>query len=430
MAPTAVDPEALLSSLANLVAECRDLAQRVAALDTEAARNTAPFLHRQLGQSFKQLEAAIATAEGREGPSREGAPQASGGGLFGKLKRSLIGEKSDGQPQALREGLQGNSETVGIPELIAFLANSRKTGALWVHAPDETFLIQLRDGSLLHATSDRTPQGERLGEILVAQGSLKRGELASFLEQSKGTGLLGRRLFEEGRISEEQLIGALAAQVQHLFHRMLSTRSAIFRFEEGAELLVEYHVRLNCMQLLLETARTFDEASVRGLEQVGEDPGTGDPGDPGDIGATGAAEAATVLDGVFGGDAPAETAPRETPEPQAVSTEEAPREDTASGAGPAASEEPIEPEHGKPEPAAQSESPASETPAESASAADAERTERASAPAASEEPAASASPEPEGPLASDTPDNHVAGDRAGDVAEDASDEVVARTPRS
>lgn len=263
--------EAELRTLASLIARCRELATRLDGLETGPGREAAPFLYRQLSQALQTLEGSVrrAVAQVEETSVAEAAESA---GFFGRLKRSLRGGSRKEERQN-EEGLQGNSWTIPIPELIGFLSNARKTGALWVHAPNETFLLQIRDGVLLHATSDSTPEGERLGELLVAAGALSAEELTSFLATNKQAGVLGLNLCRAGRISEEKLLVVLAEQVQRLFHRMLSARNSVFRFQEGAELLVQHHVRLNVMQLLLETARTFDERSMKdGLKALSEGP--------------------------------------------------------------------------------------------------------------------------------------------------------------
>lgn len=262
--------EAELHTLATLIAKCRELAVRLDRLDVAPGREVAPFLYRQLSQALQALQGSVQRAVEHADDSSAG--DGGSGGFFGRLKRSLRGGAKKEERKSA-EGLQGNSWTIPIPELIGFLSNARKTGALWVHAPNETFLLQIRDGALLHATSDSTPEGERLGELLVDAGLLSAEELKSFLASNNQAGVLGLNLRRAGRISEEDLMAVLAEQIQRLFHRMLSARNSVFRFQEGVELLVQHHVRLNVMQLLLETARTFDEQTMKdGLEALAAGP--------------------------------------------------------------------------------------------------------------------------------------------------------------
>lgn len=263
-APQDSSHEAGLHALASLVAECRGLAAKLAGFEAIPGRAEAPFLHRQLNQALRALSQCIEES-GLEPPPADS-------GLLGRLKRTLRGgTEKPVDTKGTLEGLQGTSWTISIPELIGFLANGRKTGVLWVHSPTETFLLQIREGGLLHATSDRTPEGQRLGEILVARGALAQEELDHKLAEPKEDArMLGHELVREGRISEEALLEALGAQIQGLFTRLLNARNSVFRFQEGLELLVEHHVRLNVNALLLESARRCDEHTYRELQAAVE----------------------------------------------------------------------------------------------------------------------------------------------------------------
>ena len=268
------DLEQSIRALANLIAQCNGIASRLddfRRLYPPPA--DAPFLHRQLEQALRYLQRSI---DGRLLTERKPAHkelEAKGEeGMLLRIKRSFFRQREGEEEQETvskadlfakvqREGLQGNSWTIPIPELIGFLATGRKSGVLWVHDPHETFLLELRNGRLAHATSDRTPVGERLGEVLIDQGTLTERTLQDFLQHyTKSQGMLGDALKDAGLITARDLERALAAQVQHLFLRLLRAKNAIFRFEEGMQLLIAQHVELNITQLLLESARAHDES--------------------------------------------------------------------------------------------------------------------------------------------------------------------------
>src|SRR5206468_7926676 len=52
-------------------------------------------------------------------------------------------------------------------------------------------------------------------------------------------------------------------QVQQLFHRLMDAENALYRFQEGAQLLRSYGLEVNITQLLLESARKKDEERER-----------------------------------------------------------------------------------------------------------------------------------------------------------------------
>jgi hypothetical protein len=75
--------------------------------------------------------------------------------------------------------------------------------------------------------------------------------------------MLGSYLVRSGRLRHEDLQRALAIQVQQLFHRLMDAENALYRFQEGAQLLRSYGLEVNITQLLLESARRKDEERQR-----------------------------------------------------------------------------------------------------------------------------------------------------------------------
>ena len=124
-------------------------------------------------------------------------------------------------------------------------------------------MIELRDGGLVRATSDRTPVELRLGELLVQLGSLESEEIEELVRDAKQAGMsLGGYLIRSGRVREDEIEAALLVQVQGLFHRLMSTENAVYRFREGVDLGDAQALDLNVTTLLLEGARRHDEGSL------------------------------------------------------------------------------------------------------------------------------------------------------------------------
>lgn len=187
---------------------------------------------------------------------------------------AAVTELGGGQPRAESAGtsaradadeasmscLHGHSRAIAVPEFLGFVSGLRKSGLLRIEAPDESFLIELYRGELVHAESDVPLAGGLLGDIFLEQGAIDRDhleEIARYQEVERRR--LGQLLLERGQISRQQLSIALAVQVQRLFHRMWSAEDVRYRFDEGAQLEVGADVRLDVTALLLESARTSDE---------------------------------------------------------------------------------------------------------------------------------------------------------------------------
>ncbi len=257
------DREQLSELLERCVALC---GEAEAQLDTLGDKKLS-FLTASVGDALQQLELILRIVD----EEREDSPQRQARqGLLRRLFQREGDESSDEnefQPpnfDVSQQGLHGNSATIPVAELLSFLAYGRKTGVLWVDSPEENFLVGLVDGQLRHANSDQTPNGLRLGEVLVELGYLTDRQLDRYLERQGGgsiASVTGELLLGTGMISDDELASALAFQTRHLFLRLVNTQNAVFRFREGMQVALAFQVALDINQLLLDSARVQDEAA-------------------------------------------------------------------------------------------------------------------------------------------------------------------------
>jgi hypothetical protein len=159
------------------------------------------------------------------------------------------------------EDLQGSTRAVPIQDLLSFLANSRKSGLLRIHAAGEKFLVQLGEGAIVYAYGDDPPEGEGLGEILLQQGAIQPEQQARFGARSQQSEQLDPVLLQEHWLSQEALVAARARQARLAIFRLCAAESVRYWFYEGARIQNAVQVRLNAMELLLEYTSTHDEAS-------------------------------------------------------------------------------------------------------------------------------------------------------------------------
>lgn len=261
---TPIDPEAL----ARVVLQCREFHAHLKGLEgTLPAREETPFLYRQLDEVADMLHETLRTLGG-DVPILMQDVRAPG--FFNRLKKSFT--RLTGGKMKIDDGvvdLQGNAWTIPTPEVIGFLANSHKTGVLWVHTYRENFMIEIRNGCLVNATSDRTPDGMRLGEIFVEMEIFDDDAVQRHVELAAESGQpLGSYLLSAEVIDEHELRQALSTQVQSLFHRLMQAENALYRFQEGMEVTSAKDLDLNVTSLLLESARVLDEESWMNLEDV------------------------------------------------------------------------------------------------------------------------------------------------------------------
>ncbi len=255
-APGSPPPSAAPETLARLVLRCRELSAFLdAAVPSLPAREETPFLYGQLDEVLQRLQASLRPLQVGEHATDKGA----------SFLRRLAGKKTrEPRKSEPRYDLQGNAWTIPVTELVGFLSHSGKSGLLWVTSPAETFVLEFARGNLVHATSNAPPVAYRLGEILLSEGLLSAAELAEVIDYAKAADdLLGSYLVRTGRMQHADLQRALAIQVQQLFHRLMDAENALYRFQEGAQLLRSQSLEVNITQLLLESARIKDEERQR-----------------------------------------------------------------------------------------------------------------------------------------------------------------------
>ncbi len=189
----------------------------------------------------------------------EGAEDDDQSALNGELQdatlRNQWASKSSGQ------ALEGNGGVVELPDLIGMIRAQGMTGILNLSLPKEVVQLHFDKGQLVHAYSENAPKSLRLGEILVEQGVMDQERLKSLLYCHKNSPkMLGEILMDGGVVAPEHLHQALHYQIQCLFDRLFTHRKqAHFRFEPGLPDTTAQRAQVNVLQLLLESARAYDE---------------------------------------------------------------------------------------------------------------------------------------------------------------------------
>jgi hypothetical protein len=126
---------------------------------------------------------------------------------------------------------------IGLLKMLLELQQTRTSGALDVAGPSARVRLFVEDGRVVFA--DEGTVGETLGRILVREHVLTQEQYGTAIEwmsdlRSAGkTARLGEVFVELGLLTHEQVMAALAAQVQQKVMRALAWSSATFRFLES-----------------------------------------------------------------------------------------------------------------------------------------------------------------------------------------------------
>jgi len=234
--------------------EPRDLARRLAGAESELSREARAMLERGDGDP----EAWSSLVE------RTGA-------LLRRLAGELAALPVKGPSLSSADGVvSGSAEVIPVSDLLPFLSALRRTGMLWVETEREGFLVQMREGAVVYAQGDNPPRGQLLGEILVTEGVLDRDRLEQAVARAaQEKVVLGAWLVTQELVTPEQLTCALSTQVQMIFDRMFGSQDARWQYEDGVAMVDSIDIRLNVIQLLLESARASDEGQVRSALDLG-----------------------------------------------------------------------------------------------------------------------------------------------------------------
>jgi hypothetical protein len=146
-----------------------------------------------------------------------------------------------------------------FPDLLQWVAHSRKTGTLAVEGKPYNKKIYFRDG-LVVAASSEDPK-EFLGYFLVGWGFLGEEELQELLDMQDQYGtLLGELLVIVGRVSREDLIHILQVKTEETIYELFLWEAGDFRFLENILPAKKFQpLNIAVDMLILEGVRRKDE---------------------------------------------------------------------------------------------------------------------------------------------------------------------------
>ncbi len=155
--------------------------------------------------------------------------------------------------------ISGNLRTMPFPDLLQWVAHSRKTGTLALEGNPYNKKIYFRDG-LVVAASSEDPK-EFLGYFLVGWGFLGEDELQELLDMQDQYGtLLGELLVIVGRVSREDLIHILQVKTEETIYELFLWDEGDFRFLENILPAKKFQpLNIAVDMLILEGVRRKDE---------------------------------------------------------------------------------------------------------------------------------------------------------------------------
>jgi hypothetical protein len=149
--------------------------------------------------------------------------------------------------------LKGTNATMPVLSVFQFLSRMRKSGTLHIDIEGEHLTFDFVNGTIEASNSDRSLEGERLGDILLQLYPAHRERLEPFLQRPidrLGVRRLGTELVQHGLVSNGQVIEALEKQVVARFHRVSSAPQASYAFDEGERVPGDGRIRIRPFELV------------------------------------------------------------------------------------------------------------------------------------------------------------------------------------
>jgi hypothetical protein len=149
---------------------------------------------------------------------------------------------------------------MAFPDLLQWVSQARKTGALSVQHDTLVKRLFLREGVVVSSGSN-DPR-EFLGQVMVSQQLLSESQLKEAFDiQEKTHVMLGRVLVEKQWVPEEVVAQALKRKTEETVYSLFLWAEGDFEFHEGngqADAAISIHLKVEAV--LLEGLRRYDLA--------------------------------------------------------------------------------------------------------------------------------------------------------------------------
>jgi len=167
--------------------------------------------------------------------------------------------------------VQGNLATMSLTEILQWLGNAGKTGALSIERNKVVKRILVREGRIIACASQEP--SDMLGHFLVSRGRISEETLRKALTvQEADKGHLGRILVGMGALTEDELRRSLEDKSQETIFGLFEWEDAAFRFDDGdVDDANIYAVNMRVEDILLRGAQRWDE--IQRIREVFNDPG-------------------------------------------------------------------------------------------------------------------------------------------------------------
>lgn len=158
--------------------------------------------------------------------------------------------------------LSGTIHDFGLADIFQLIGIQRKTGLLTLEADGDAVTVKFFEGQVVGADTRSASVEDLLGAVLVRTGRISAEQLnGALVLQKKTLQRLGYILVKNGLISEDELVEALRVQSLQIVYRLFRWRSGSYSFAtaDGIDYDQKHFVPISAETILMEGARMIDE---------------------------------------------------------------------------------------------------------------------------------------------------------------------------
>lgn len=169
------------------------------------------------------------------------------------LRRPPVGGAGP-KPRAL---LAGDCNSFALADFMAYLGQSRFTGALRITSGNAERTLWMKEGEVRSASSDFP--ADRVGEVMVRLGYVSRQVLEGILAENPPS-RVGKVLVERGILKAHDLFKCITEQVGEIFHAMMLVKDGAFvLIDQDPDAHSSNPLSLTMNSLLMDSIRKIDE---------------------------------------------------------------------------------------------------------------------------------------------------------------------------
>ena len=155
--------------------------------------------------------------------------------------------------------LEGSLDVFKLPDVLAFLNSTRKTGMLTLRQADKDAYVFFRAGAVVYAASNQ--ENLRLAPILQRRKKLPREKAAEIDDlMLRSGGRWGDIALQTGALTPSELDDYLKVQVSEVIYDAFVWKGGDFTFYDGIDLPPQaVTISIDLSNLIMEGARRIDE---------------------------------------------------------------------------------------------------------------------------------------------------------------------------